>query len=207
MQYWKSIFILLSFQLCIQQHSWAQIQVPSYVQKYFRVNPYLGKFSSFVQALKTDEDLKVLKETLITDTSAYFFQGKYTTFNPFSIKSNDVYVLLTELPFDSQPSDSTSKVSTINNSLYNYVMVGIFENTPGVLEKIKKEYYKIYRQNKNKIGKNFIKLQSITKTAEILEGEEMQLQYIFQSGRYSTDIIKWELRANNKIFFVINHTI
>ena len=208
-QHFKFILVFIFFQFIYLQHSRAQLAVPGYVQKYFRVNPYFGKFRNFVQTLKTDEDLTIIKETLITDSTLYFLQGKYKTFNPFSLKNAESYILLQEYPkanAAAASSDSSSFLSKKTN-LYHYVLVGVFDNQPGVLNEIKKEYTRIYKTIKRTTNKNQITNSVIPKSEEIEDGEEILINYTFQNGNNSMDYIKWELRNNNKIFFTISHII
>ena len=208
-QHFKLILTFLLLQFMYMQHSRAQLAVPGYVQKYFRVNPYLGKFGSFVQALKTDEDLTILKETLITDSTLYFLQGKYKTFNPFSLKNVESYIILQEYPTTDKANVSADSASLLSmeNNLYHYVLVGVFDNQPGILDKVKKEYNRICKSIKRTTNKNQITTNIFPKSDEIEDGEEILINYSFQNGSYSNDYIKWELRNNNKIFLAISHII
>jgi len=67
------------------------------VKEYYRVDPFSGSFSGFIQALTSDTALlnKIIHKQ--TDSTGFHVSGEYNIFNPFSIKANKVSMMLYEI--------------------------------------------------------------------------------------------------------------
>jgi len=138
---------LLMFSLLFSFLSFSQQQtVLKITRSYFRSDPFEGKFSSFVTHLLNDPTLsgKMLEKR--TDTSLFYFQGTYNSFNPFFFKPKRVQVVLTELPVD---LDSLER-----DTIYNYQLFAYDDDTKEGVQAVKKEFDKIFRHFKGSFNSN-----------------------------------------------------
>jgi hypothetical protein len=137
----KSILLLVLF---FQTSSHAQSEpIPQIIKHYFRSNPYHIKFSSFLNHLINDPTLSNKKIIRRTDTSFFFFQGNYTTHNPFGFKADRTEIRLaeTEVAMD----DSLPTMDT----LLLYQLLGYSYSKEGTAT-VKNEFSKFNRKyNKN----------------------------------------------------------
>jgi hypothetical protein len=119
--------------------------IPKITHSYFRSNPFNQEFSSFVTHLLNDPILtdKVFEKR--TDTSLFYFEGTYKSFNPFFFKPTRVEVTLSQTPvkLDSLRSDT----------IYTYQLIAYNNSTPENLIDLKKEFEKINRHYKNAFQK------------------------------------------------------
>jgi hypothetical protein len=81
-----------------------------------------------------------------TDTSLFYFQGTYTTYNPFFFKPKRVEVILTEMEVK---ADSLTK-----DTIYTYQLMAFADNTKAGTGDVKNEFEKIYKHYKNGFPRN-----------------------------------------------------
>jgi hypothetical protein len=134
----KICFLLFSFFFCFATYS--QQIVAKIAKNYFRTDPFSGEFSSFMTRLLNDPGLtdKILEKR--TDSSLFYFQGTYTSFNPFFFKPKKVHVVLTELSVD---LDSLQR-----DTIYNYQLFAYNDDTKEGVQELKKEFDKIFKRYK-----------------------------------------------------------
>lgn len=114
-----------------------QYEYQKVVEEHFRVDPFRGSFSAFVNALSTDtalHDKKLLKQT---DSTGYYLRGTYHIFNPFSINANKVEMFFAEMVNEAQ-----------RFSFYNYQIIAYFNSTETNLKAVKKDFEKLHRRFK-----------------------------------------------------------
>jgi hypothetical protein len=135
------LIILLTF--CT---SYGQQPINKITQSYFRSDPFGKEFSSFLKHLINDPTLtnKIVEKK--TDSSGFYFQGTYTTHNPFFFKPKKVEVILgeTSVKLDSLRTDT----------IYTYQLAAFNPDTKDGIQEVKKEFEKIYRRYKNGFYKN-----------------------------------------------------
>lgn len=124
---------------CCLSHS--QETVFKITREYFRSDPFRGEFSGFVNHLFNDPSITNKITEKRTDTSLFYFQGTYTSYNPFFFKPKRVEVILTELEVD---LDTLGK-----DTIYTYQLLAYTDATKDGTEEIKKEFEKIYKHYKN----------------------------------------------------------
>jgi hypothetical protein len=141
----RRVYVLLSFVL-LYIASFSQETISKIARSYFRSDPFEGEFSSFIAHLLNDPAInnKILEKR--TDTSLFYFQGTYNTFNPFFFKPKRVQVLLTELPVD---LDSLQR-----DTIYNYQLLAYDNDTKEGVRELKKEFDKILRRYKGSFHNN-----------------------------------------------------
>jgi hypothetical protein len=90
-KFYPALFLLL---ICCA--AYGQSSVFKITKEYFRSDPFQKEFSSFLKHLLNDPSLtnKVIEKR--TDTSLFYFQGTYTSHNPFFFKPERVEVILAE---------------------------------------------------------------------------------------------------------------
>ncbi|HET9824520.1 MAG TPA: hypothetical protein VFP87_04265 [Chitinophagaceae bacterium] len=113
-------------------------------KNYFRSNPFNIHFSAFLNHLTHDPTLSNKTFTKRTNTALFFFQGDYTTHNPYNFKPDRVEIRLAERPVNMEDS-----LSTIDTLLF-YQLVG-YGYGPAGMESVRKEFARFDR----KYGKNF----------------------------------------------------
>ncbi|WP_300598709.1 hypothetical protein [Niabella sp.] len=135
----KHLLIIL-FLIGIAAPASAQEQFYKVVKEYFRVNPFAGRFSDFVNAVKTDPELKVTEDTPKTDTSLFNIQGDYKTFNPFAIRARRVEMLLGEKQLVIRHKDHAL------DTFVFYQITGFFDSTVQTVKAVQKEYKRICKK-------------------------------------------------------------
>ncbi|MCF3109847.1 hypothetical protein LL912_13790 [Niabella sp. CC-SYL272] len=120
----------------------AQEQFYKVVKEYFRVNPFAGRFSAFVNAVKTDPELKITDDTEKTDTSLFNIQGDYKTFNPFAIRARRVEMLLGEKELVIRQRNQ------VLDTFVFYQITGFFDSTVQTAKAVQKEYKRICKKIK-----------------------------------------------------------
>ena len=127
----------LFFSLLLNGISDAQA-VSKITKNYFRSDPFEGEFSSFMTHLLNDPTItnKILEKR--TDTSLFYFQGSYNSFNPFFFKPKRVQVVLTELAID---LDSLER-----DTIFNYQLFAYDNDTKEGVGEIKREFDKILKR-------------------------------------------------------------
>lgn len=116
----------------------AQSNFTHTVKEYYRVNPFQGNFSSFVQALTTDSSLLKKEIYRQTDTTGYFVKGEYNIFNPYSINANKVDMLFYENVYKSQ--------SRVLFTFYTYQLTAYFPDTELGRQAVVKDYKKLVKK-------------------------------------------------------------
>ena len=141
----RKISALTIFFLCITIFCNSQETLLKFTHSYFRSDPYKGTFSSFVNHLLNDPDIKEKETYQRTDTSFFYFLGKYNKFNPFFFKPTRLEVLLTEVPmeFTEGPMPGT-------DTFFVYQLLAFMDYTKDGINDVKKECEKISRQYKKK---------------------------------------------------------
>lgn len=134
----------------------SQSQFYKVVKEYFRVNPFAGRFSAFVKAVKTDPGLTVTADIEKTDTSLFAIQGDYKTFNPFAIRARRVEMLLAEKELVIRRRDQ------LLDTFVFYQITGFFDSTAQTARAVQKEYKRVCRKIKK----------------DLPEGEEILLKQI-----------------------------
>jgi hypothetical protein len=141
----RKIYFLL-FSVLLYSASYSQETVFKIAREYFRSDPFRGEFSSFIKHLYNDPSLtdKVIEKR--TDSTFFYFQGTYTSYNPFFFKPKKVQVILTEMEVD---LDSLGK-----DTIYTYQLLAYNDATKEGTEEIKKEFEKIFKHCKNGFPRN-----------------------------------------------------
>lgn len=138
-------FYLVFFILLICSTSFSQSSAFKITKEYFRSDPFQNEFSSFLKHLLNDPSLtnKVLEKR--TDTSLFYFQGTYSSHNPFFFKPERVEVVLTESVVEQD--------SLIIDTIYIYQLFAYNKDTKEGAQELKKEFEKIHRRYKNSFFK------------------------------------------------------
>jgi hypothetical protein len=185
--------IALSF-LLLPSAAFAQQYFLDVVKKYYRVNPFEGKFSSFVNALITDTAISGREMRMKTDTSDFYLSEAYINFNPFSIKTESVNMFFAEgkLPL----KDTISNTS----SVYSYQIVAIAQNNEATRKNLLKEFGKI----KKGLGKNFSKSEVETPKDYNSNQEGEIITYFWDNIVIPPITISWQtIDSNNKKLLAI----
>ncbi|MGE9312109.1 hypothetical protein ACLOAU_10695 [Niabella sp. CJ426] len=172
---------LLSASLIQAQSNFTRI-----VKEYYRVNPFQGNFSSFVEALTTDPSLMKKEIYRQTDTTGYFVKGQYDVFNPYSINANKVDMLFYENAYKSK--------SRVFFTFYTYQLTAYFPDTELARQAIIKDYKKLVK----KIRKDLYdtQRQSLKGYNEIEDGE---ITTFNDSGSpLEPVIVSWQTLAKTK---------
>jgi hypothetical protein len=132
---------LLLFIVITGYSLYSQSPVVKVAHNYFRSDPFETEFSSFLKHLLNDPTIKDKILEKKTDTSLFFFQGVYTSHNPFFFKPAKVEVSLGEtvIKLDSLRSDT----------VYTYQLLACNNSTEKGIQEVKKEFEKIYRRYKS----------------------------------------------------------
>jgi hypothetical protein len=143
----KPCLAFLSILLCTCCLSYGQEPVNKITHHYFRSDPFSGDFSSFLKHLLNDPTItdKTLKRR--TDTSLFYFNGSYTTYNPFFFKPKRVEVILSE-------AEVKVKDSLAFDTIYLYQLFAFNDDTENGIKEIKKEFEKIYKRYRGSFDKN-----------------------------------------------------
>lgn len=164
-------FYLASFSVlffCCLSHS--QETIPKITQSYFRADPFKKEFSSFMTNLLNDPTLtnKIIEKR--TDSTLFYFQGTYITYNPFFFKPKRVEVILAETPVELD--------SLTTDTIYTYQLLAYNNDTREGIQELKKEFEKIFKRFKGSFFKN-------TFTASELENKPNGATYNFFDRYYA----------------------
>ena len=118
--------------------SFAQESLFQFSKNYFRSDPFVGHFSSFLNHLLNDPSLfeKELKKR--TDTSLFYFLGTYKNHNPFFFKPKKLQIQLEQVSVNY--GDSLA-----NDTIFIYQLLAYADDTEKAKQEIKKEFEKIHR--------------------------------------------------------------
>jgi len=136
------LFLLLAFVL-VQANAQDET-LKKFSKSYFRSDPFAGTFSGFLNHLLKDPSIIDKKIEQRTDTSFFYFGGKYLNFNPFFFKPKKVEVVLTETEV------RYSEDSPLIDTIYVYQVIAQTDFTPEGMEEVKKEFNRILHQYKKK---------------------------------------------------------
>jgi hypothetical protein len=141
----RKIYLAL-FSILLYFPSSSQEIISKITKSYFRSDPFGGEFSSFMVHLLKDPSItnKILEKR--TDSSFFYFQGAYKTFNPFFFKPKRVEIILTEFAVE---LDSLSR-----DTIYSYQLLAYNNDTKEGTEELKKEFDKIFRRYKGSFFRN-----------------------------------------------------
>jgi len=129
-----SLFIISFF--CTP--SFAQESLFLFSKNYYRSNPFVGNFNSFLNHLLNDPSLveKELKKR--TDTSLFYFSGIYKNYNPFFFKPKKIHIELEQVSVNYGDS-------LVNDTIFIYQLIAYADDTEKGKQEIKKEFEKIHR--------------------------------------------------------------
>ncbi len=134
--------LLLSLLLCsVSIQCFSQASVFKISQNYFRVDPFTNPYSNFVKGLMTDAALDTQQVSKRTDTTLFYFTGKYKTYNPFFFKPAFTEIILAE----TEATDSTGGI------IYIYQLIAHSKNDKDGQKDVVSEFEKLNR----KYGKGF----------------------------------------------------
>lgn len=131
----KFSFLSFAVLFCCLLHS--QEIVFKITREYFRSDPFRGEFSGFVNHLFNDPSMTNKITEKRTDSSLFYFQGTYTSYNPFFFKPKRVDVVLTEMEVD---LDTLGK-----DTIYTYQLIAYANDNKEGIEDVKKEFDKIFK--------------------------------------------------------------
>jgi hypothetical protein len=161
---------------------------------YFRSDPYIVHFSSFLNHLMNDPTLTNETTVKRTDTTLFFFKGDYTTHNPFQFKAKRTEIRLAEQQIDLGDSAHTK------DTILLYQLVGYAEG-PDATDAVKKEFLKFER----KYGKKLENEDTPLNSANGVEG--MVRNYFFPFDRYSPLVVSWAKFSESQTVFTITFRI
>jgi hypothetical protein len=93
----KHTVIILLLVACFNRQSHSQNALPDLVERFFKVSPFEGEFSSFFKELSTDTSFAQKTLQKRTADKPFYFSGAYREFSPFRFKPNKVIVTLGDL--------------------------------------------------------------------------------------------------------------
>ncbi len=161
---------------------------------YFRSDPYIVHFSSFLNHLMNDRTLTNKMTIKRTDTSLFFFKGDYTTHNPFDFKAKRTEIRLAEQEIDLQDSIHTK------DTILLYQLIGYASDADGV-DAVKKEFSKFERKYGKKLQKEDTPLSSGNGATGLVRN------YFFPFDRYSPLVVSWAKLNTSQIVFTITFRI
>jgi hypothetical protein len=118
-------------------------------ENYFRSSPFGREFSKFVGHLMNDPTLINKKINKKNDSTLFFFEGVYSSFNPFFFKAVNTKIILAEK--EEIPDDTAKAVRTI----YVYQLVAYAPAGEEGIKDIKEEYDRFCRRYKKGFGDSF----------------------------------------------------
>ena len=104
---------------------------------YFRVDPFRGNFSAFVNALVSDTALLEKQMLKQTDTTGFYLRGRYEVFNPFSMNANRVDMIFYE--------SNNYKQSGFWANYFTYQLTALFPDNPRSRDIVKKDFKKLLK--------------------------------------------------------------
>lgn len=182
------LIILFAYASTFAQEGFYQL-----TKNYFRSNPFIGEFSSFLKHLINDPAIQNKKTQQRTDSTLFYFYGAYNNYNPFFFKPKRVEILLEEA--------SVKYTDTVpNDTIFVYQLVAYADASKGKHE-IKKEFEKIHRQyNKKFNASNYQDL----KTGDDITGG-LHNYFVPFAGLAPVSTAWWLLRETDE--YVLNITL
>jgi hypothetical protein len=135
----KSLLLLL---LLFQLPVFAQQPLQKIAASYFRSTPFDKEFSKFLTHLMNDPTLVDKTINKKNDSTLFFFQGTYSSYNPFFFKPLKTKIILAER--EELTNDSTSQLQTI----YVYQLIGYAPAGQDGIDDVKEEFEKFCRRYK-----------------------------------------------------------
>lgn len=178
----KILFFCLLFS---SFESYSQEQYFKVVKEYFRVNPYEGSYSGFVNAVITDPELTNIKITKKSQDSLFSVNGDYQKFVPFRFHPRKVEIMLSERTLLSQQA--------LTDTIIGYQISGNFDYSEKNLQYIQKEYNSICKKlNKAFNSKEEVDLNTIS---GIKAGKAAH--YFWTSLTISPITVSWYQKTNS----------
>src|SRR5262245_9950042 len=111
----------LLFLLLITSLSYGHSPVNKITQNYFRPNVFHNDFNTLLTPLLNDPGISnnILEKRM--DSNFFYFQGKYTNYNPFFFKPTRLDVILTESPVEMD--------SAVTGTIYTYQLLAYDSGT------------------------------------------------------------------------------
>lgn len=185
-----SLFIILF----AATSSFAQEGLYQFSKSYFRSDPFVGEFSSFLKHLMNDPTLIDKETRQRTDSSLFYFIGVYKNYNPFFFKPKRVEILLEESSIqyaDSIPADT----------VLTYQLLAYTDGNNKGEQEVKREFEKIHRQfNKKFYNSNHLDL----KSGEEINGG-VHNYFVAYSGLAPASVVWGKLEATNE--YLLNITL
>jgi len=155
----------------------AQNAVIKVAGNYFKTSPFEKEFSQFLQQLLSDPSLSNKNTRKKTDSTLFFFEGRYGTYNPFFFKPIQTRVILAEKE-QVVVQDSLSILHTI----YEYQLIGYAP--PGIqgINDVKQEF--------DKINRRFMKDFSSYESSELKKGGLIR-DYMYTSFPFYPFTLAW----------------
>lgn len=183
-----SILILVISCSC---HITAQEVIFDIAKKYYRSDPFEKEFSKFLDHLMNDPTLTNKKTLKKTDSTLFFFEGSYTSHNPFLFTATHTKIILAEK--EEAENDTSQYIYT--TFLYQLVAY----TTPGAegIKNVQDEFDKFCRHYKKRFdGENYKEL----KTQEKQVGEIRD--YTLGYAGFSPLTVAWAIskESNNNLF-------
>lgn len=157
------------------------------VKDYYRVDPFAGNFSGFIETLSSDTALHNKQNYKQTDSTGYFLRGEYDIFNPFSINAGKVEIFFYE--------NQISVTDKYPLSFYTYQLTAYFADNEYNRKAIKKDFKKLGR--KMKIDFTEVENQSLKGYQGIEDGEINS--YSSEYSLMPPAIISWQTLKSKQI--------
>jgi hypothetical protein len=169
MKKYLSILIFIIFCNC---QTGAQEVIADIAKKYYRSNPFEIEFSKFLTHLMNDPTL-INKTTLKkTDTSLFFFEGTYTSHNPFFFQTNRSKIILAEREEIETGTDSSQYLQTV----FLYQLIAYAPPGEEGIKDVREQFDKFCRRYKKKFaGDNYKELK--TEGKQVGEITDYSLEY------------------------------
>jgi hypothetical protein len=116
---------------------------------YFRSTPFRREFSKFVDHLMNDPTLTDKKINKKNDSTLFFFEGIYSSHNPFFFKAVKTKIILAEKEV---MADDTSKAL---QTIYVYQLVAYAPPGEEGIKDVKEEYDRFCRRYKKGFGDSY----------------------------------------------------
>lgn len=181
--------ILLVATFLFQANGPVNAQFLKVVKENFRVNPFEGKFSAFINALTTDPDLLNKQVILKTDTTFFFLKGSYKVFNPFRLNAQRV-----DMVFAEQETDIVRRSSQSTYTSYTYQILAYFNDT----EANRKLLLRDFNRLKRRLTRDGMKTTSLNlKGVKNIEAGEL-INYYYNDSFIYPATLSWQTMSSSK---------
>ncbi|MBL7763499.1 MAG: hypothetical protein JNL23_08780 [Chitinophagaceae bacterium] len=181
--------ILLFFISAMSVLAYSQDVIVDVTDEYYPVNPFVDKFSEFLKGLINNPFLSEKSIHKRTDSTLFFFKGKYGLQNPFSFQPSKIEVILAES--EMELSDSAS----LKDTILVYQLIAYSEKS---LQTVKTEFNRFERE----FGKRF---SNSTNSDIVSEGkvEGSTHNYFLKMSRLSPLSFSWGKMSSNEYACII----